>query len=131
MPDERPCLAGWKVPIARYLDGMDRIRCGIATTSVMTGNTPWSSRTLSQATVARTRAAWLVRAPVRRKTSAVRIGYAEFLQAIRDARHPEHDAMAQWVGGSFDPHAFSPHSITFDNPRERWQIAFERWADQT
>ena len=52
-------------------------------------------------------------------------GYAEFLQVIRDARHPEHDAMLQWVGGSFDPAAFSPHSITFDNPRERWQIAFE------
>ena len=33
-------------------------------------------------------------------------GYAEFLRAIRDLRHPEHAAMLEWVGGAFDPEAF-------------------------
>jgi hypothetical protein len=51
-------------------------------------------------------------------------GYAEFLQAIRDPRHPEHRSMLDWVGGSFDPAAFRPDSIVFDDPAKRWQIAF-------
>ena len=34
-------------------------------------------------------------------------GYREFLKAIRDPRHPEHEAMLEWVGGSFEPEAFN------------------------
>ena len=33
-------------------------------------------------------------------------GYSEFLEAIRDPRHPEHDEWLQWAGGQFDPTAF-------------------------
>jgi pRiA4b ORF-3-like protein len=29
-------------------------------------------------------------------------GYREFLKAIRDPRHPEHEAILEWVGGGFD-----------------------------
>jgi hypothetical protein len=34
-------------------------------------------------------------------------GYGEFLGAITSPEHPEHDAMLTWVGGAFDPEAFS------------------------
>jgi len=33
-------------------------------------------------------------------------GYAGFLEAIQDPRHPEHEDMLEWVGGEFDPEAF-------------------------
>jgi hypothetical protein len=33
-------------------------------------------------------------------------GYQFFLEAIRNPRHPEHEEMLDWVGGSFDPEAF-------------------------
>jgi hypothetical protein len=33
-------------------------------------------------------------------------GYADFLDAIQDAKHPEHEEMLEWVGGEFDPEAF-------------------------
>ena len=33
-------------------------------------------------------------------------GYASFLVAIRDPKHPEHEAMLEWVGGEFDPDIF-------------------------
>lgn len=33
-------------------------------------------------------------------------GYDDFLAAISDPNHPEHEDMLQWVGGEFDPEAF-------------------------
>jgi hypothetical protein len=34
-------------------------------------------------------------------------GYEDFLQAIKDPSHEEHDAMLKWCGGPFDPTAFN------------------------
>ncbi|HIK45427.1 MAG TPA: plasmid pRiA4b ORF-3 family protein [Leptolyngbyaceae cyanobacterium M65_K2018_010] len=33
-------------------------------------------------------------------------GYAEFLEAIQNPKHPEHQSMLEWVGGEFDPEDF-------------------------
>ncbi|MFZ4795630.1 MAG: plasmid pRiA4b ORF-3 family protein [Blastocatellia bacterium] len=33
-------------------------------------------------------------------------GYADFLDAIRDPKHDEHQTMVDWVGGEFDPEKF-------------------------
>ncbi len=33
-------------------------------------------------------------------------GYADFVKAIRNPRHPEHDEMLEWAGGEFDPEKF-------------------------
>jgi hypothetical protein len=33
-------------------------------------------------------------------------GYAEFLKAIGDPSHPEHESYVEWVGGEFDPQLF-------------------------
>jgi hypothetical protein len=33
-------------------------------------------------------------------------GYAGFLEAIRDPKHPEHEDMLEWVGGEYDPDVF-------------------------
>jgi hypothetical protein len=33
-------------------------------------------------------------------------GYAEFLEVLKDPKHPEHTNMRRWIGGSFDPAAF-------------------------
>ena len=34
-------------------------------------------------------------------------GYEEFLAAIQDPAHEEHEDMLMWIGGSFDPEAFN------------------------
>ncbi|MBX0328573.1 plasmid pRiA4b ORF-3 family protein [Oscillochloris sp. ZM17-4] len=33
-------------------------------------------------------------------------GYADFLAAITDPEHPEHDELREWAGGEFDPEEF-------------------------
>jgi len=33
-------------------------------------------------------------------------GYGEFLEAIRDPEHPQHEDYIGWIGGEFDPEAF-------------------------
>lgn len=38
-------------------------------------------------------------------------GYEEFLEAIRDPDHPEHEEYLDWVGGEFDPEAFDLDEI--------------------
>jgi hypothetical protein len=38
-------------------------------------------------------------------------GYFEFLSAIADPTHEEHDRMLEWVGGAFDPEGFDLNAI--------------------
>ncbi len=33
-------------------------------------------------------------------------GYENFLEALRDPKHPNHDRMKEWIGGDFDPEPF-------------------------
>jgi hypothetical protein len=33
-------------------------------------------------------------------------GYENFLEAIQNPDHPEHEEFVEWIGGSFDPEAF-------------------------
>jgi hypothetical protein len=33
-------------------------------------------------------------------------GYQDFLEAIQDPSHPEHQEMLEWIGGEFDPEYF-------------------------
>jgi hypothetical protein len=50
-------------------------------------------------------------------------GYAEFLEAIADPKHDQHDELREWVGGRFNPEAFSPAAATKRMTREipNWQ----------
>jgi hypothetical protein len=50
-------------------------------------------------------------------------GYENFLMAIRDPTHEEHESYLTWVDGPYDPEAFDPSAVHFDDPQERWRIA--------
>jgi hypothetical protein len=39
-------------------------------------------------------------------------GYADFLEAIQNPGHKEHEGMLEWVGGSFDAEEFDPEQAT-------------------
>jgi len=38
-------------------------------------------------------------------------GYMEFLSAIKDPKHDEHESMLTWIGGVFDPEGFDLNTI--------------------
>jgi hypothetical protein len=38
-------------------------------------------------------------------------GYAGFLEATRDPKHPEHKMWLEWIGGEFDPEAFDLEEV--------------------
>jgi hypothetical protein len=44
-------------------------------------------------------------------------GYVDFLEAIRDPKHPEHEEMLAWVGGEFDPDAFDLEEVNTELQR--------------
>ncbi len=51
-------------------------------------------------------------------------GYYLFLQIIADPDNEEYEEMLAWVGGNFEPEHFAPERVKFDNPSERWTLAF-------
>jgi hypothetical protein len=38
-------------------------------------------------------------------------GYADFLEAIADPKHPGHRAMKEWIGGKFNPEKFDLKAV--------------------
>jgi hypothetical protein len=52
-------------------------------------------------------------------------GFADLLEIVGDPTHEEHAGTMEWLGGSFDPGAFDPRRVTFDNPSERLTTLFE------
>jgi len=51
-------------------------------------------------------------------------GYTRMLEIIFDPKHEEFESMRTWLGGKFDPEAFAPSAVKFDNPKSRWKQAF-------
>ena len=38
-------------------------------------------------------------------------GYGDFLEAVRNPEHEQHEEMLEWVGGEFDPEAFDIEAV--------------------
>jgi hypothetical protein len=51
-------------------------------------------------------------------------GFAEFLEAMTDATHPEDAGLLRWAGGRYAPEAFDPAAVKFSDPKRRWKRAF-------
>jgi transposase len=40
------------------------------------------------------------------------LDYADFIEAIQNPKHEQHDELLEWIGEEFDPEAFSPAAST-------------------
>lgn len=50
-------------------------------------------------------------------------GYLQFLEALSDRRHSEHQSYLQWIGGAWDPEDFRPDEVVFTKPAIRLRQA--------
>jgi len=46
-------------------------------------------------------------------------GYARFLEAITDRRHPDHRELREWIGKPWAPELFRPEEVVFSRPSAR------------
>lgn len=127
-PDERPCVAGWDVRISDYFNWETLSEAPTASYVYDFGD-DWQHlvtlETLGPGGSLRLpRCVGGARACPPEDCGGVH-GYEEFIRAIADPRHPEHAAMREWSGHTYDPDRFDPGKVVFDNPRQRWTKAFE------
>jgi hypothetical protein len=47
-------------------------------------------------------------------------GYAELLKALKNPKHPEHESMKEWIGGSFDSKSFNPVKVNLWLKKLKW-----------
>lgn len=52
-------------------------------------------------------------------------GYEDFVEAMADPAHPQHEELSEWIGEAFDPEDFDPARVRFRDPREWWNEVFE------
>ena len=57
-------------------------------------------------------------------------GYCEFLNALKDPNHEEHESYTEWSGGSFDSERFDPESINWELMKYlRWsRDRYQSWG---
>ncbi|QDA35791.1 plasmid pRiA4b ORF-3 family protein (plasmid) [Paracoccus liaowanqingii] len=50
-------------------------------------------------------------------------GYEEFLEAVKDPNHPEHEELAEWADGTFDPHTLDAEELRLNVLKlaKKWQ----------
>jgi hypothetical protein len=53
-------------------------------------------------------------------------GYANFLDAIKNPKHPQHKDLLDWVGGKFDPEEFDLEYVNKNLKNLKRQLKFER-----
>lgn len=53
-------------------------------------------------------------------------GYMEILEALKDFDNEECESLLEWLGLPFDPEAFDPASVHFDDPQQRWEYSIGR-----
>lgn len=127
-PDERPCAPDWQVPVSRYFN-WESVGEAPAVSYVYDFGDDWhhlvtleevlpgGSRRLPRCVAGS-------RACPPEDCGGVH-GFEALLEAIANPRHPEHAQLVEWSGGAYNPNAFDPARVLFDDPRKRWKKAFQ------
>jgi hypothetical protein len=120
----QPCLPGWEVAIADYFEGP-----GDRADYEYDFGDGWRHEVLLEEISDGSSAAQYpicvdgARACPPEDCGGIH-GYKELLAILSDPDHEEYPDTQQWVGTSYDPAAFDPANIRFDDPEPRWQKAF-------
>lgn len=128
--DDRVCLPGWEVRVARYFQTV-----GTGGTYEYDFGDGWVHEIALEAIGRRQRGRKYPRCVRGQRACPPEDcggpgGYAQLLETLADPNHEEYASMMEWLGGRFDPDAFTPGRVRFDNPKKRWRIAFAENDDR-
>lgn len=127
-PDERPCLPDWEVPLTDYFNWETLATAPPALYVYDFGDDWHHSVTFEDLLPAgagrHPRCVAGARAGPPEDCGGIH-GFEEFLEIIRDPQHPDHAERLAWAGRGYDPAAFEPAQVAFDNPKQRWKRAFQ------
>lgn len=122
--DEFPCIPGWDVAIADYFT-----EPGDNAEYLYDFGDDWQHVVTFEAMVDR-----VAKTPYPKCVTGSRAcppedcggvrGYENLLRVIADPSDEEYESMMEWLGREYDPEAFEPRQVRFDNPKKRWDIAF-------
>ncbi len=118
------CLAGWEVPVARYFEAV-----GTHATYEYDFGDDWVHDVELEAVGRRQAGTKYPRCLDGQRACPPEDcggphGYARLLETIADPTDDEYESTLEWLGGAFDPEAFSCREVRFENPNMRWRIAF-------
>ena len=120
---EAACLPGWEIPVIRYLKVGDRISYEYDFGDGWEHDLRFEAIGIRHAKTKYPRCLSGARACPPEDCGGPG-GYAELRKTISNPRHPDYQSMSTWLGGSFDPKAFDPRRVRFDDPKKRWLVAF-------
>ena len=118
-------LAGWEIPVLSYLN-----EPGQSADYEYDFGDGWNHRVLLQEIVPGKKGARLPicsrgeRACPPEDCGGI-WGYQTLLEVINNPTHEDHEEMLEWLGGKFDSEQFDSATVKFDDPKKRWQIAFQ------
>jgi len=123
--DDSPHIPGWEVPISDYF--LDR---GSRADYLYDFGDGWEHHVVLEDIVTR-----VAKSKYPKCVAGARAcppedcggigGYENLLRVIRDPSDEEYASMMEWLGGNYEPDAFDPRKVRFDNPKKRWATAFE------
>ncbi|MFQ5750839.1 MAG: plasmid pRiA4b ORF-3 family protein [bacterium] len=121
--DEHPCLPGWEVPLTAYF-----VEPGTRAHYEYDFGDSWEHDLLLEELVNQVpKQKYPICLQGKRACPPEDCGgiwgYEQLLQTIRDPSDEEYESTMVWLGGSFDPEAFDPKKVRFDDPYRRWHIA--------
>jgi hypothetical protein len=128
-PGDRPVVPGWTVAVSTFVES--RAWHGLAMLYAYDFGDDWEHALVYEGAQPVKRSAKYPRclAGARRcppEDCGGAHGYAQLLEILADPDHAQHASMRDWTGDGFDPDAFDPRRVVFDDPQKRWSVAFER-----
>jgi hypothetical protein len=122
--DAEPQLPGWKIPIAIYFEDV-----GMQAEYEYDFGDSWHHKITFEAILAKGKG---VKYP--QCIDGARAcppedcggawGYESLLKIMTNPKHKEYESMLSWLGKEYDPEKFDPATVKFDNPKQRFKIAF-------
>jgi len=122
--DAEPQLPGWEIPIAIYFEDV-----GMQAKYEYDFGDSWNHKITFEGILAKEKGTKYPQC-----VSGARAcppedcggtwGYESLLKVMANPKHKDYESMSSWLNKKYDPEKFDVTTVKFDNPKQRFKIAF-------